>query len=64
MTTIEITMDEAKRMTEPERRVFRALWKLCGEHRVEVGEPHSRYAITGDIVRKMARAAVAAAAKR
>lgn len=43
-----------------EAAVFDALWEVCQDHRVEVGPPHSRYAITGDIVRQMAKAAIAA----
>lgn len=50
-------------LCEREALVFDALWEIVQDHQLEAGPPHSRYAVTGDIVRQMARGAVAALGK-
>ncbi len=48
-------------LTEAEQRAFDALWEVAQDHRLEARTSSgSQYAVTGDIVRQMARAAVAA----
>ena len=49
------------KLSPQERAVFDALWQLAGAARLEAVTPAgTRYAVTGDIVRDMALAAVAA----
>jgi hypothetical protein len=48
-------------LSPEEQAVFDVLWALAGAARLEaVTSQGTRYAVTGDIVRDMARAAVAA----
>ena len=46
---------------QKQKAVFDALWKIAQEHRLEAVTPSlTRYAVTGDIIRQMAAAAVQA----
>lgn len=52
-------------LTAAGQLIFDALWEVARDHRLEAITPSgTRYAVTGDIVRQMARAAVAALRKQ